>query len=243
MNTPRIRRPIPQRTAPLRDLRGAWRGPDAPAAPPSDAPAAPPPEATAGVAERSVDTAYRVLEDQLRQGRDAARRWQSAADDPVTGRGSPGDDLARLWADAAHALFDVLAGVTRSVTSRGSAPVAPRREAPPEPPAPPAPVEPPPTPTTATPTAVALLLHASVPIEVELDLHVSPAHGVIAGDLLPLDDPSRPSLTSAAVERVGDGLRVRLAVPAGQPAGVYAGIVHDAVSGAACGRLRVVVHA
>jgi hypothetical protein len=230
----RIRRPTPERTAPIRDVRGAWGGEDPPARPPGD------------VAEQVVDSAYRVLDEHLRRGRDSARRWSppvAPADEPPPGRRSAVDDVARMWADAAHAMFDVMAGVTRGAWTRGERPDEPRATVDEPPPRPePAPARPPrPADPPAPAPAIAVVLHASVPVEVELDLRELPPAGVIAGDLLPQDDPSRPPLTTASVERVAGGVRLRLAVPAGHPPGAYAGTIHDAASGAASGVLRVVV--
>jgi hypothetical protein len=235
-DTPRISRPIPERTAPLRDLRGVW------------AATTPAPPSAGDVAERTVDSAYRVLDEHLRRGRDSARRWSppDPRETPASERRTAVDDMASLFADAAHALFDVLAGATRGAWRRADPPpderVAPRAAEPAPPVRRDEPAEAPPVdlPVSIPAPAITIVVRAAAPVEVALDLHELPAHGLLVGDLCPLAG-SHPPLTRASVERRPAGLRLHLDVPAGQPAGTYAGPVHDAVSGAPTGTLRVTI--
>ena len=72
----RLRRPVPEREHPVRAAATMFR-PAGPARAATDAGPAPTSGPTRGFAERGVDNAYRVLDEYLRRGREAARAHEA----------------------------------------------------------------------------------------------------------------------------------------------------------------------
>lgn len=233
---PRRKRPAPEREGPDRAGFGRTRG-RTPEPPPSPAAARDAPEVVAD----AVRLGYRVIEENLRQGRDAADRFRAdgyrledAQEDVVTlGRRVMG--LAR---ELGSGSFDLLAAVLddprlrEAVRSR--APSAPDRG--PVPPTPPRPAD----------FAVLVLGHPSATGEAVME----PLTG-LSGP--PQPTPLRPvpeSTAAAPITGVRLGVHpdtgahaLLVPVPPDQPPGVYAGTVHDPAGRRLLGSLSVTVPA
>ncbi len=153
----RVRRPRPERTEPIRNwssmLGGVPNGDGAPAT------------GMADVVQRSVDLAYRVVDEYIRQGQRAAERFsgRNGAAMPSTGdMQDAATQMTRFASDGMRIWLELL-----GMTTAGGTPVMPGFGAPP----PTRAAEPPAAVTTdATTTRVRLALSTRRPVEVAVDL-------------------------------------------------------------------------
>lgn len=250
------RAPLP-RTAPIRSAAAFLRPAEIPN------PAA---EVPSGVVERAVDNAYRVLEEQLQKGRDAAHHHHRNSPSPdgpfragVTPSAEDARDFAqgavRLWSDMAVLWLDLFgplapeglrdaireAPLRFASSTRGAA-----RE-----------------PSSGAPDTrahasrgsaaelwVTLEINAPMPVEVTVRLApdaepaglvVQPLHLVSGAGRLSPSTPSASAIHGATIAERDGHARVRLAIAQGQPAGTYLGMILDEARAEPCGSLRVVI--
>src|SRR5262245_28871555 len=262
----RLHRPEPEREGPI---RGGWLGlfgsPLGAADPASDATASPE-HAARGAPSlndalvRAVDLGYRVVDDYIRQGQNAARLVRQRSYGPEAIRHDLQElgvrafqyasDLAGLWFEA----------VGMAASGEAAGPMAPRA------PAgtgrglefrenatrPHAPVEPPQehgdvaNTAAATPprsARVSVILDSARSAEVSVDLRpVLPRAALLVHDLRAVD-PTRPPLREVSVENAdaGEPLVVRVRVPSDQAPGTYRGVVVDARTSLPVGTVAVCV--
>ena len=108
---PRVKREPPLRGGPVRNVTMAFRSPD-PAAPESGAASsAPPPvEGPRGVVEQAVATAYRVFEEYMQRGRQAAhRQHQTEETGGPMRQQDPAAMAMQYWTNMAQTWFGAMA--------------------------------------------------------------------------------------------------------------------------------------
>jgi hypothetical protein len=225
---PRVKRPALDRKDPIRSFASFFAPPGAPGPAPSDEPS----EAVSS----AVDLGYRVVNEYIRQGEDAARR----AADPLRAAPFANDvrDLsARMFqyaSDFAGAWFEMLGLTSTGEASRTPFPfagfAAPR--APAEPPAP----QPEPAAAPAR-TQVAVEVCSARPAIVTVDLRPGAAERPLVVHELRAPSPDLPRLSDVAF--VAGRFRVR--VPDGHPAGVYSGAVIDLETSVPAGTVCVIL--
>lgn len=212
--------------------------------PPPPRPAPAPPNDSV---ERAVDTAYRVLEEHLQRGRQAASQRPQA---PVQGLPEAPANLQALargalqlwggllstWVDVASPLVPpALRSALRG--PQGSAEAAPPMPAPTPAPAPVAAAAPASSPA-ARPLSVEL--SSSRPVEVELDLPASADPSRLSVEpLRALDGAAAPLAVSLLQAAGGARARLRLEVPPTQPPGTYFTLIRDMQQGETRGSLLV----
>jgi len=274
----RIKRPEPERTRPDRSW-GTHLG-AGPAAARDGATRTPPPSGAASA--RPADPAdpdnpiaggvragYRVIDDYIRQGQNAARVMWAPVMGGSTGFGSGGlgvmggddlqqrlgvmmrtaTDLATMWLDmlgpAARAPWGMPSwptGPASSASPPGTIEVRPfaMGDATPHANAAPAPGHKDEAPRPWEGSAVSVDLRSARRAEVILDLRPGADTATFRVHDLRAADAEAPRLTGVVVEKTADGrLRVRLAVPADHPPGLYTGVVLDEKTSLPRGTLTV----
>jgi hypothetical protein len=259
----RLHRPEPEREGPI---RGGWLGLFGPPLGGADSAsgAAGSPEGAAPVGlndavARAVDLGYRVVDDYIRQGQNAARLFRQRSYGPEALRHDLQElgvrmfqyasDLAGLWFEAVGAAASGEAAAGRAAaepppsgTGRGLG--LGGAAARPSPPADPAPGRRDAQDTAPAPpygARVSVRLESARSAEVQVDLRpVLPRTALLVHDLRAVD-PTRPPLREVAVESgdAGDPVVVRIRVPDDQPAGTYRGVVVDARTSLPLGTLSV----
>ncbi len=223
----RPKRPPLPRTNPIRTWTSLFGSAPPPAPANGDGPASGdvPPADLGTVIARSVDLAYRVMDDYVQQGQRAAERiagraygpdaWVTDAQDVTARVARYASDVMGLWLDA----FD------------GARPA-------------PSPVAP--TPANGAPARngapwIVIEVAASQPAAVTLDLRPDAAAGTPIVHALRDADVDKPPLRDVVVEpSSGDGpARVRVRVPPGQPAGTYHGLIVDEATNRPVGSVSV----
>jgi hypothetical protein len=232
----RKKRPQPARRAPRRALLQHGQ----PAAERTGAPPETVPEGADidHVIANAVDLGYRVVEEQLQQGRRAARHFRIGSDDLVGGQEVTAvlDRLLRLTKDATSAWLEMISAVVR--TEGGVERVAPEKK-------------PAATQESAqrvegaggTPT-MSIEVKSARPAEVTLELRpASPRFVPVVHALHPKPPGTRP-LTDVKFKLSPDARRgvVAITVPDDLEAGSYTGVVVDSVTDEPGGILRVRVH-
>lgn len=223
-----LRRPIPDRTGPIRSWTGLLRQGERSER--SESPGSVPPEgsreAAAGDgAPGAVRLAYRVIEDYLREGQATAERIVKG---PRQGE-RPGGSFqalserllgdALVWLEHAAKLWGRLEpGDATSGDAR----------------------------TDATPggsTALRARVHASAPVEIRLVLDPGAAGRPLRVHGLRCPDPAAPAIEEVTFTLVDDSPihRLSVSVPEGQPPGSYSGVVFDGRDGSVQGTLAVCV--
>lgn len=232
----RIKRPQLARTEPLRDwstlLTGSTRTEDGPAT------AGPTPTSPDGslsdVVSRSVDLGYRVIDEYVRQGQKAAQRLSDRSYGPDAMAGDAQElatRMAQYASDFTAVWFEFLQLAAGGVSRRSAPPSNPVAAAPP-PTARDAPADIASKPAAADstePTRVKVAVTSPYPTEVSLDLKPHTTGRRLVLQSLRAVDPDKPRLSDVAIEDVGpdESLTLRIRVPAGQPAGVYNGLIVD----------------
>lgn len=232
----RIRRPRPERTEPVRNWSTMFGG----APRPDDAPAA----GMADVVQRSVDLAYRVVDEYVRQGQRAAQRLSGRGGGPETMASDVQDasaHLTRLASDGMRLWLEMLGVAMASAGGAGLVPPAPPAPAPGATEAAPAAAAPAPTPATGEATRVRLEITTRQPVDVAVDLRPEAASAELVAHALRAADAEAPPLAGATFVRDADGgaVALRLAIPEAQPPGIYNGLVIDARSNRPVGTLSV----
>jgi hypothetical protein len=233
----RLKREPPRRGGPVRNVTMAFRSPE-PAAAESRAPAPGPAEAPRGVVEQAVATAYRVFEEYMQRGRQAAlRQHQTEETGGPMRQQDPATMAMQYWTNMAQTWFGAMApfmswgmpgmpGAARGWEQGG--PMAGQ-----------------PFPGTAAAghrLALAVEVTSPHPTEVRVSLHdhKSALKPLRVQDL---ETDGGEKLPSSAVqfEVAGDHLRVRVHVPDATPPGVYSGPIIDKER-SGVGKLEVVIH-
>ncbi len=229
MNRPR-RPPLP-RTTPVRTWTSLFGAPTPAATNGTPPPGVDDPAALGSVIQRSVELAYRVVDDYLQQGQRAAERIAGRSYGPeawVTDAQDVSARFARYASDAMGLWLDALDGVRD-----GRAP------------APPPPSSDPAATNGAAPPAarswLVIEVQATQSAAVTLDLRAGVAAGTVVVHALRDVEVEKPPLRDVVVEpAVGDGpVRVCVRVPAGQPAGTYHGLIVDEESNRPVGSVSV----
>ena len=231
----RLRRPVPARDRPDRAFHPKAAAANNTPRPPIDGAAASPPGIGNEAVMSAVETAYRVVDDNVREGRLAAARLRAAAQTPgeappdmkaVAGRlMHMTREIGATWADLfsavirepeVRAMIDRLAFHERPQTAGPAAGSSP-----------------------GSPTVIQRL-SSRKPIEVTLSELAATATDSPPriGGLHALDGTNSIGQVEF-VARVGGGLELRLSVPDNQPAGDYAGVVMDPGGRRAIGTLTV----
>ncbi|MCP3144096.1 hypothetical protein [Pyxidicoccus xibeiensis] len=259
----RVKKEDPARTQPIRDWWTAFgypgrfgvRGPFEPRTPPPDAP--PPPAESPSPEDpvaRGVEQGYRVIEEYLRQGQEAARKvWAPylggmPREDELQQRMSlmfqSASDFARVWLELMGGAARPSAA-PRPPASGAAGPfvvgAAPARAPPPEAPSPPvASTAPTPAPV-ATPGTFTVELESGPRFEVSVELRPRAAGLPLRVHALCATGPDAPPLTHVSLEWIPDEARVvvRLRIPEGHPPGTYSGVVVDARTGLPQGTVYV----
>jgi hypothetical protein len=226
----RIRRPTLERTAPIRTWEGAFARPTS--EPDGERPAEP-----AGrlqdVVARSVELGYRVIDDYMRRGQEAARRMRHGTYGPgalasdvesVTGQLTrSAADLAGAWAE-----FFALAGRDGAASAEPAAPLAD--------------AIPPTAPASTERLRVRLRAAAKRPVESMLELPALPADATLVVHALRAMPPATGRIDGVRVERSDAGtVVIHVGIPADQPPGRYRAAVIDETTNVAVGELNVVV--
>jgi hypothetical protein len=179
------------------------------------------PAALGTVIQRSVELAYRVVDDYLQQGQRAAERIAGRSYGPdawVTDAQDVSARFARYASDAMGLWLDALDGV-RDGRTPAPAPApsgaATNGAVPPSPP--------------TSGSWLVIEVQATQSAAVTLDLRAGVAAGTVVVHALRDVEVEKPPLRDVVVEpAVGDGpVRVCVRVPAGQPAGTYHGLIVD----------------
>jgi hypothetical protein len=184
---------------------------------------------------RSVDLAYRVVDDYLRQGERAARGFG--------GRTAPlGTAIPDLYARWARSMSD-FAGTWLDLFGAGAGAFSEREpDRPAEPPGAEPATEPDPgrEPVRSELPAVVVDVRAECRVSVELELRPGIQFRTLAVHDLREADSAKPRLR-ALIDAASDAgrLRVVVDVPRGQPAGRYSGLLLDAEASLPVGTLSV----
>lgn len=208
----RIRRPRPERTAPIRggaeSLFGAPEPPRA-AGGEEGQPHGGPAEAVA----RAVDLGYRVIDDYLRQGWNAARLRERRSYGPEALANDLQDLVARSMQYGAE-LIDLWMQMLGQLGVAQVGRPSPRPAGPGGVGAPAAPGG----------SRVVVAIESPRPAEVRVDLDVRPGRRLVAQELRA---PGADPIDAVALEGL-DPPRLRVRVPPEQPPGTYSGLVLDA---------------
>lgn len=233
---PRLHRPEPERTEPLRHWSHLYRAPESwqpdgtGAEPPPGA--APANDAWSDVVADGVAVGYRVIEEQIRQGQRVAEQIGSASYGAAAMSGDVREagerlvrfsaDLVALWMDFVNTTMangDLMRGMTAAWAPPGAAAA----------------------PASAPPAAAAVTVEvqSSRPLRVSVELKPGGERRALATHGLRALEPDKPALDDVAfvADRDSAGPVLRLRVPDGHPPGVYSGVVLDAQSGEPLGTL------
>jgi len=205
------------------------------------------------VVSRSVDLGYRLIEEYIEQGQRTAQQFGAAGFDPQRLTSDVQDLAARLaqyaseftavWVELLQMTLTGLAGAAGAPAARGPAPawwseetgLGPER----------APSSSAPATAADAPPCLRLALEAAQRASVEIDVQPSRLGHPLVVHALRTPDDSAPRIDQVQFQPATDeaGATVRIAVPAGQPAGVYSGLVIDTSTNRPAGSVTVVVHA
>jgi hypothetical protein len=234
----RVKRPEPARTG---SVRGGWLGLfSAPGVAPVPGAEQVRRQQDAQESERSpdpmaraVELGYRVVDDYIRQGQNAARLIEGGAYGPQAARQDAQEVALRFFQYASEIMgmwFDVLgvAATTQSAAPRSAASGDPAD-------GPAAAASAAGSGTRARVDAarsrprVSVFLDATRPVEVRADLRPPPAGSVLQVHELRSTSASLPNVRDVAIECDEEGaeVTVRVCVPRDQPPGVYRGVVVD----------------
>jgi hypothetical protein len=186
-----------------------------------------------GVVARSVELGYRVIDDYIRRGQEAARRLSHGA----YGAGAFASDvesvtgqLTRSAADFAGAWTEFFALASRDSAASAEAPV------------PPAEAIPPTARASTERLRVRLRVAAKRPVESMLELPSLPADATLLVHTLRATPPATDRIDGVRVERSDAGsIVIHVGVPADQPPGRYRAAVIDETTNVAVGELNIVV--
>ena len=256
----RITRPFAPRTTPIRSVYALFGSGGADRA---DSPSGPG-EAWNEVVSRSVELGYRVIDDYVRQGERMARAMSDRGASPQDMLGGDPQELARRMTqyamDFAGLWFQMIQSASAGFPSGMAGPFANLGF----PPAPawttPTPTAPPArepayaargVPADASPTTPGRMLRmrvaieSTLPVEVSVDLRQEAGARPMSLQSLRAADAAKPRLSEVSISRASaeEPYVLRVRVPAGQPAGVYNGVVVEEESGLPVGTVSLRVPA
>lgn len=234
---PRVKREPPLRGGPVRNVTMAFRSPESAAPESGAASSAPPPvEGPRGVVEQAVATAYRVFEEYMQRGRQAAhRQHQTEETGGPMRQQDPAAMAMQYWTNMAQTWFGAMApfmawgmpgmpGAGRTWDQGGPMAGAP------------------PATTVGHRLALAVEVTSPHPTEVRVSLH-DQRSALKPLRVQDLETDGGEKLPSSAIhfEPAGYYLRVRVQVPEHTPPGVYSGPIIDKER-SGVGKLEVVIH-
>jgi hypothetical protein len=236
--TDRLHRQDPERTDPLRQWAMMYRTPDSwnqrdPAPESAAAGAEANGESWQDVVAEGVAVGYRVIEEQISQGKRVAEQLSQASYGPAAMTGDVREaterlvrysaDLVALWMEFVNTSM-ANGDLLRTLSAAWPQPAA---GAPPE------------ATDAGAATAFAIEIASTHPVRVTFDLKSSAAGRRLATHGLRALEVEKPPLTEIAFETdwAGGPVALRLRVPEGQPPGLYTGVVIDQQSGEPLGTL------
>lgn len=225
----RIRRPTAERVQPLRRFGdaiglGAGAAADGGAAGPD----------AGDTAARAVELGYRVVDEYIRQGQKAARRFNDRSAGPAAVTGDLQEVVSRmaqfttewvgLWVDLAQRLG--AGGLPGAMMPEGRGAPAPAAA---------------PMAAAAVVDRVRIDLVAAAPVEVSVDLRPDALRLPLVAHALRAVDPALPRLAAPVFTPAADGqpAALRVEVPAGHPSGVYSGVIVEADGNRPAGTVSV----
>lgn len=225
----RIKRPEPERTAPIRNWSALFGGVGERAGAGPGAPQG----AAGGSIPQSVAMGYRLIEDYIRRGQEAARSmWPPSGPGPDQGAQGPGAQ-SRLMEDVGRQAVQFMTSWLEVVLAAGGAPgsVTAGPFFPPQPSPEPSPPRAEPAPATMSTSVplVTLDIASLRRVEVSLDLRANAwTHGLRVLDLRAAD-PERPRISQVSLTAIPSEDRVVLRVQIADdlPADTYCGVVLD----------------
>jgi hypothetical protein len=249
----RTRRPKPERTEPIRSWSTLFETPRASSTGSGSGAGIGSGGQTSlsDVVSRSVDLGYQVIDEYIRQGQKAANRLGERSLSPQTMAADAQEMAARmaqyasgfaaLWLEffqlAASASVAPFAGTNPFAGAAGGAaprtpPSTPHSGARPDPP-------------LREATRVRVEVAASRPVEVTFDLQPGAAARPLIVHVLRAVDPDKPRITEVSFQpgEAEAPACLRVCVPAGQPPGVYNGLIIDEESSRPVGSLSVSIPA
>lgn len=247
----RIKRPKLERNQPIRSWSTLF---DVPGAEATQADSKPGPAAHQAhgvslndVVSRSVDLGYRVVDEYIRRGQQAARRINERSYDvqAITGDVQElgvrtlqyASDFAALWLDLVQrAATDSALFRPQAAADSTKAPAADDAAKEDSPRAAPGPAT-----ERVQPVRVKIEVAAAQPTEVTLDLRPDATDCQLIVHALRAVDPDKPRLSDVGIRAGADGEPATLwiRVPPGQPAGVYSGVIVDGQSSRPVGTLSL----
>ena len=256
----RITRPFPPRTTPIRSVSALFGSGGADRAESPSAGSSPGPgEAWNEVVARSVELGYRVIDDYVRQGERMARAMSDRGASPQDMLGGDPQELARRMTqyamDFTGLWFQMIQSASAGFPAGAAGPFANFGF----PPAPLWPTAPParepaqaaqdaPAAASPTTTPVQMLrarvaIDSTLPVEVSLDLRPEAGARPMSLQSLRAADAAKPRLSDVSISRAGadEPYVLRVRVPAGQPAGVYNGLIVEEESGLPVGTVSLKV--
>jgi hypothetical protein len=230
----RVTRPRPSRTAPIRN----WSALFGTTARTNAGAEGGEPEREDGrgnlddALSRSVSLGYRVIDEYMRQGQEAARRLSAGSYGAAALATDVQEAMIRMARHASDFLevgLQLLDAATDG-EQRGREPVA-GDDAPEEP-----------TPAhVADPVRLRLEVASNVPTDVAVDLRPEFAGARLVAQALRGIEPTLPPLTDVTIQRGDDEapLTLRLRIPDGQPHATYTGVIVEEDTGRPAGTLCV----
>ena len=233
----RLRREPPARAAPIRDFSNLYRGRvsssdradnerERVVEPPPSGPAPEMDSSAEGIA-----LAYRIIEKNIREGRDSAAQLNRRPYGDLPKNEGLGDLLERLFRSQVEVLplwLDVLGRIVNSDPASGSLWAGPgsSKDS---------------GAATDGSSSVAIELLSSCPVQVSLDLRERSAGLVLETLGLRSIEAGKPELTDVAfVPGDANGSRkLRIRIPDGQPTGTYSGVIVESTTGQLRGTLTV----
>jgi len=234
----RVRRPEPTRTQPIRNLSTLFGGTPRRDGADGAASASGRTGSLGEAVSRSVELGYRVVDEYIRQGQRTAQRLNERSLEPEAIARDVQDLTTRMTQYASDFLgvwFEFL-----ELATAGGRVRRPGKEDGEEPPPAPAPRRPPER--VSEPRArVRIALVSAQPAEVSVDLVPDAARRALLVHALRAVDPEKPRLADVVLEPEAPGqpLTLRIRVPAGQPPGVYNGLVIDEQTSRPAGTVSV----
>lgn len=252
-NPDRLHRPDLDRTYAVRSFSTLFGAPRAAGSPPDAGAAANGngPPSLSDVVSHSVDLGYRIIDDYVRQGEKAARRLSERSATPQTMVGDA-QDVAARFAQHASGLAAVWLEFLQLTAASSGMPMAGNfweavgattGAPPPSPSARPQANGTSPRHADTERTRVRIEVVSNQPTEVVLDLQPSAAGRSLTVHVLRAVDPDKPRIDDVAFQPESDTAPacVRVCIPAGQPAGVYNGLIIDEASSRPVGSVSVSV--